>query len=298
MMVENWQASKIADSFNYKQQAKQYMLKVVAPRHTYIIDYFDMAGSKISYMLAVNVNTRKAYAIPSPGTRKVGDKWTQGRYGNKTAETAVKQLEELLRQTDGNVKHIISDQEAAFMSNYFKTYCMDNGIKLNVYHINDLTDIVDTNEKSRGVHGALGILDRLCRTIRRMHYNITGNAHSAITPPLMQAILDEYNRSPHTTLSKVLNMPISPNDVTNELEDILVQEALKHNLSAKSKNDFDIVGKTVMCYNDAGKFDKVRSKLLPGKWTVTGRDDGLYVVEQGMKTLKLPRYMLKVVDPF
>jgi hypothetical protein len=309
-MVEEWSATKTADSFNYRQQAKQYMLKVAAPRHTYIIDYFDMANSKISYLLAVNANTRKAYAITPPNTYQRADgTWVQGKYGNKTAETAVKQLEELLRLTNGNVKHLISDQEAAFISHYFRTFCRDKGIELRVYHKNDLRHITDTTDTSRGIHSTLGILDRVCRTIRGMHYNITGNASSAINPDLMQAILDEYNRSPHTTLSKVLSkafgrpLSIAPNDVTDELEDILVQEALKHNLSVKSKNTFDIIGKTVMCYNEAGKFDKVRSKLLPGKWRVVGKDGGLFVVEKPRASmrpiqLKLPRYMLKVVDPY
>ena len=132
-----------------------------------------------------------------------------------------------------------------------------------------------------------------------MNYNI-GNGTKAITPPLMQKLLDEYNRSPHATLTQVLGFPASPNMVDNDkrLEDMIVRDAMQHNLKIKLKGDFNIVGKTVMCLNESDKFDKVKTKLLPGKWLVTGVEHGLFVCQNGSNIIKLPRYMLKVVDPF
>ena len=296
--VENWTNSKHVDSFNFKQQSKDFMLKTVAPRYSYIIDYFDTSNSKITYLLAVNINTRKAYAIPTPDkTFQQGSKWVQNKEGNKSLETAVKQLDELLKQT--TVKHILCDQEKAFTSKYFHQECKKHGIEIQHYIKNNVSGLLETSDESRGNHGALAILDRLCRTIRRMNYNI-GNGAKAITPPLMQKLLDEYNRSPHTSLTKILGFPASPNvvDRDKKLEDIIVWSALRHNLKIKLNDDFNVVGKTVMCLNESGKFDKVKSKLLPGKWLVTGAENGLFVCENGSNTVKLPRYMLKVVDAF
>ena len=305
--VEQWRNNKHVDSFNFKQQSKDYMLKTVAPRYSYIIDYFDTSNNKITYLLAVNINTRKAYAIATPDkTFQQGSKWFQNKEGNKSLETAVKQLDELLKQA--TVKHILCDQEKAFTSKYFHEECKKHGIEIQHYIKNNVSGLLETSDESRGNHGALAILDRLCRTIRRMNYNI-GNGAKAITPPLMQKLLDEYNRSPHTTLTKILGFPASPNMVDSDkhLEDIIVWTALRHNLTIKLNDDFNVIGKTVMCVNESGKFDKVKSKLLPGKWLVTGAENGLFICEQakpahdgsnGSNTVKLPRYMLKVVDPF
>ena len=283
------------------------MLRTVAPRYSYIIDYFDTSSTKITYLLAVNINTRKAYAIATPGkTFQQGNTWKQNISGNKTLDTAVKQLDELLKQIKAQrkpsepcIKHILCDQEAAFKSPYFHNECKKRGIEIKHYIKNNARNILETTDESRGNHSALDILDRLCRTIRRMNYNI-GNGTNAITPPLMQKLLDEYNRSPHTTLTKILGFPASPNMVDNDkkLEDIIVNNAMKHNLIVKLKDNFNIVGQTVMCLNESGKFDKVKTKLLPGKWLVTGVEHGLFVCENGSNSIKLPRYMLKVVDPF
>ncbi len=312
--VEKWSNSKHIDSFNFKQQSKDFMLKTVAPRYSYIIDYFDTSNSKITYMLAVNINTRKAYAIATPDkTFQQGSKWVQNKDGNKSLETAVKQLDELLKQIqrcrepgEPCIKHILCDQEKAFTSKYFHNECKKHGIEIQHYIKNNVSELLETSDESRGNHGALAILDRLCRTIRRMNYNI-GNGAKAITPPLMQKLLDEYNRSPHTTLTKILGFPASPNMVDNDkhLEDIIVWTAMRHNIKIKLKDDFNIVGQTVMCLNESGKFDKVKSKLLPGKWLVTGAEHGLFIVARpsssrsakSSEVLKLPRYMLKVVDP-
>ena len=60
----------LSDYFNLKNNLK-YQLKAVAPRHTLIIDLF--FPGRFVYLLAINVNTRKAFAIPSPLITKLND---------------------------------------------------------------------------------------------------------------------------------------------------------------------------------------------------------------------------------
>ena len=103
-----------------------------------------------------------------------------------------------------------------------------------------------------------------------MNYNIGNGANASI-------------------LSIILGKSASPNMGDNDM---------RHNLNVKARDDFNIVCKIVMCYNEAVKFDKVKSKILPGKWLVTGHEEWFFVVQNDSNILKLSRYMLKVICPF
>jgi len=286
-----WNEDVLRDSFNFKQQKKNYMLRTIAPRHTIIIDYF--FPGKFIYLLCVNVNTRKAYAIPAPNTRQINESsWTISKQGNKTDDTALKQFKELLKMA--KVKHVVCDKEKAFTSNIFKDFCKQKGIELNFYVKNEINDEY-AKDTSRGNHGTLSILDRLCRTLRTMNHNL-GNDEN-ITPDTMKFLIEEYNNSIHSTLSKEAGFAVSPNmvDRDEKLENKIINEIAKDNIIKKLKGNWNIKGLNVRCYNEAGKFDKVKKKLLPGKWKVMGNDGGLFVVKQGEKTMKMPRWMLKTV---
>lgn len=94
-----------------------------------------------------------------------------------------------------------------------------------------------------------------------------------------------------------MKKPITPNMIDNnsKLEDDFVLHLLKQNLKLKLKKDYNIVGRNVRCLNESSKFDKVKKKLLPGIWKVTDTENGLFVCQQGDYTIKLPRYMLKLI---
>ena len=115
-------------------------------------------------MIAINVNTRKAYAIPSPLIRKQED----GSSGDSTTEhkdtnNVIDMLCELLKQT--TIKMIVCDNERAFLSNDFKKYCSLLGIKIHIYVMNQIEGNTKGQTESRPVHGLLSILDRFCRTL-------------------------------------------------------------------------------------------------------------------------------------
>ena len=284
-----WTEDVLRDSFNEKQQKKKYMLHTVAPRHSFIIDYF--FPGKFIYLLCVNVNTRKAFAIPINNIQEINEgKWIVPIKGNKTEETAVEQLKKLMKMT--KVKHIMCDLEKAFISKSFKEFCTKNKIELNHYHKNNLKGF-DIKESSRGNHGTLSILDRLCRTLRSMNNNL-GNDEN-IPPNVMDFLLKEYNNSPHTTLSKLAQKQVSPNDVDKDkrLEDFICGKLMKENMITKTRDDWNVKGWNVRCFNEAGKFDKVKRKLLPGTWKVKGNEHGLFVCQQGENSIKVPRWMIK-----
>lgn len=289
---ENWKSEQLADSFDFKKQSKKYMLRTIAPRHSFIIDYF--FPGKFSYLLAVNINTRKAYAIPSPSIVQTGEnRYTKTLTNNKTTETAISQLKKLLEQT--KIKFILCDQEAAFKSDDFHKLCSKNGIKIIHYIKNNIKGLIETNDTSRGNHGALSILDRLCRTIRRMNYNLDNSTD--IPPNIMERLIQEYNNSTHKTLSDIVGYPISPNkvDENKRIEDEIVFNRIRDNLKIKLKNDYNIIGQNCRCLNESGKFDKVKNKLLPGIWKIVGTEHGLFICKQGKYTIKLPRWMIKVI---
>ena len=291
--IEDWNYNKKSDYFDYRKQSKNYMLRTVAPRHSLIIDFF--FPGKFVYLLAININTRKAFAIPSSEIKEINE----GRFSisvknNKTATTSIKLLNELLKQT--TIKHIMCDQEAAFLSKMFKDECRKHHIELVHYIKNDVKDVVHTTEASRGIHTTLSLIDRLSRTIRRMNYNIGNDAN--INPNVMEILIQEYNNSPHKTLSDIVGRPITPNMVDNDerLEDYIVWTRMRENMKTKLQDDFDIVGQNVRCLNESSKFDKVKMKLLPGIWQVVGTDRGLFICRQNDYVIKLPRWMLKVVN--
>ena len=137
-----------------------------------------------------------------------------------------------------------------------------------------------------------------------MNYNIGNNAD--INPPTMKYLINEYNNSPHATLSKILGSPITPNEVNEmpQLEDFIVEQLMKENMKIKLRDDFNIIGKWCRCVNESSKFDKIKNKLLPGIWKVEGTQNGLFKCRQykdGAPTnniIKLPRFMIKVVNYF
>ena len=221
------------DGFNLKNNLK-YQLKTVAPRHILIIDlvYFNM----FVYLLAINVNARKAYAIPSPLIKfQSNNSYIVREKGHKETSNVIKMFKQLLKQT--SIKMVICDQELAFLSKEFKNLCMNQGITIHNYIMNRIEGInpKDNTRNSSAIHGLLSILDRLVRTLRNMTYNIG-------------IINQDYN-----------------------------------------------IETNVRVMNESNSFDKLKHNLLPGIFTIVGRDNNLFICKQGNTLIKVPRYMLKPV---
>jgi hypothetical protein len=113
-----------------------------------------------------------------------------------------------------------------------------------------------------------------------------------IDPKLMEYLVDEYNNSPHSTLSKYIRRPVSPNEVDANLE--LEEQVVKCVLAANFEAELSTPQLTryVRVYNDAHAWDKVKPKLLPGWFEVVGKEAGLVVLKQGKTILKVNRWMI------
>ena len=125
-----------------------------------------------------------------------------------------------------------------------------------------------------------------------MNYNL-GNRNE-IEPEIMNWLIDEYNRSPHATLSKLLGRDVCPDEVDGniDLETEIVKRIRAQNFAVSNSPEYSL-NKYVRVYNQANAMDKVKPKLLPGKWEVVEPVDGLIKVRQNRDEILVPRWMLK-----
>lgn len=277
------------NSFNLKSQ-KRFMRHMYGPRHTFVIDYF--FPGKFMYLLAINVNTRKAFFCIPKEVRKVGkDRWSIPTNPQASTESAIQSIKDLMAQT--TVKNLIMDQESAW-KHQFHQFLNSQGIEWRHYIKNNIKGLIETNDESRGNHSTTALIDRLCTTLRRMNYNI-GNDLS-IDPETMKFLIDEYNNSPHSTLSKYLGRKATPNEVDSnpKLEDQIVLKIMIENFSVTADPAFHPKGK-VRIYNESSPFDKLKSKLLPGYWDIIDYKDGLFTCRQGDYIIKVSRWMIKEI---
>ena len=275
------------DTWDQTKQRK-LMKHFYGPRFSFVVDY--MFAGKFAYMVAINMNTRKAFAIPAQKIIETENYWRAPSKVKETATDAIESLKKLMKQTD--VKHLLSDQEPAWTSKLFQNFCQSVGIQHKFYHKNNFRGILETQEPSRGTHSSTSLVDRLIRTLRTMAYNLTGKAE--IDPYLMEYIVYEYNHSPHTTLSKYLKKQITPEEVNSnkDLEEAFVQKLVVENMNVKLKPEYK-VNKFVRVRNEASHMDKVKPQLLPGYWEVVGKDGGLLKLKQGTHEIKVNRWMVK-----
>lgn len=277
------------DSFNWKRQRK-FMKHWIAPPHTFVIDYF--FPGKFAYLLAINVNTRKLfYSLPSFFKRMPNGGWTknENQQFHASTKSSIRSMLELMQQT--TIKGLLMDQESAWKSK-FHQWLTENGITWKHEDKTDMEGVIDTKDKRRSVHSVTSLIDRVIKTLRVMNRKL-GNPDE-IPPNVLEYLVDEYNQSPHTTLSRLLKRPTSPNDVDDNpaLEKQVMTALMKENFLVETDPAYQVKGK-VQVYNSANHFDKVRPKLLPGYWEVVGRKDGLFEVKRGNRTILANRWMLK-----
>ena len=281
----------IPDSFNMKEQRK-LMRHHVAPPNTFVCDY--MYAGRFAYMLAINVNTRKAFfAIPKE-IYLDGHHWRSRGKANDwhvNAESAVESLKDLMRMT--KVEGLIMDQESGWTSHEFKQFLERHGIKYRFVHKNDLSGIIETQKPSRSNHSTTSLVDRLIRTLRQMNYNLGHN--NEIDPNRMMWLIEEYNNSPHTTLSKIIGRQVTPNEVDEDesLERKIVSELMRENFIKSLQPEATVKGARLRVLNEANYFDKVKPKLLPGYWRAVRTEKGLVELTQDDHTIKVPRWMIK-----
>ena len=153
--------------------------------------------------------------------------------------------------------------------------------------------------KTDPLHGSLGLIDRVIRTIRDMAYVMKVGV---ITPNVMNEIVNQYNNAPHKGLSKWAGFSVTPNDVQNnpDLEEYIVKKVILINRRIMNSYGFKLnEGTNVKVYNDKDVMGKRRTIVQPGKFKVNGFKNGLYQVEgvvNGKNMIQMvPRYRLDYV---
>ena len=282
------QARHNADVFVMKDQ-KRLMKHYYGPRYTFVIDY--MFAGKFVYLIAINMNTRKAFAFPAQKIKQTEQYWKVPNNVKESAEESVATMRKLMQLTP--VKHLVSDQEHIWKnSKIWKDFLKQEGITHDFYVMNDVKNIIETQEKNRANHSTTSLVDRLIRTLRTMAYTL--GERNEIQPKLMEYLIEEYNNSPHSTLTKYLKKPTCPNEVDEnvDLETKLVKAIMIQNMFVEADPEYQL-GNVVKVYNQAHNMDKVKPKLLPGNWRVMGFNKGLVQVKQGETELNVNRWMLK-----
>ena len=278
-----------------KHEAKRLYLHIVAKKHSFVIDYF-FPGMDLMYLIAINVNTRKAYAILNSAIRIQNGRIYIPQKDKKNTQNAINDLQKLMSLT--TVKHIIHDKECAFASNELIQFCKQHGISQHFYNKYPVPDemLKGKMSKTRPNHSTLALIDRLSRTIRDMNYNMFGYTDT-IKPNVMQYLVDEYNASPHRTLSNVLGYSVSPNEVDNNeyLEEQIMTHMIRQNiLTVNDKNYVLEPNSKVHLYNDTSGIEKRRCTWLPDEYTVVGNEGGLVkVCSKDGKIFNVSRWMLK-----
>ena len=149
-----------------------------------------------AYLLLININTRYAcaYQLGTIDDKRVinvdenNEEHTlyYSISGRKTTKELLKAFEKFTSEHQINILRF--DGETAIHSNKFKKYFKDKGICF--------------IPAIKGIHSSLSLIDRLCRTIRDIGFNL--GYEGIYTFEMMNTILNYYNNARHETLTKIL----------------------------------------------------------------------------------------------
>ena len=149
--------------------------------------------------------------------------------------------------------------------------------------------------KTSPYHTSLALIDRVIRTIRDMAYNMKV---CAITPNVMKEILNQYNNSYHSNLTKYAGFKVSPKMVheDKELERYIVERIKGENFNIVNSYGFKIKkGTEVKVYNDKKEMQKRRSVVRSGNYKVIDFINGKYIImDEAGKISKVPRFKLMI----
>ena len=279
-LYDDYDATKVKhyNNFNIKQSKKDYSLKTYSKiPNSYSGDIF-FQSKDFAFLLLININTRYAYAyklgnVDVKEVINIDD--NQKEYEIKYATKGRKTINALKDAFNIHLKkHPINllrfDGERAINSEGFKRFLSTKNIK----YVPSIP----------GTHTSLSLIDRLCRTIRDIAFNL--NIEIIPDQTTMNKILTYYNETRHEGLSKVLfkSYPelkrqynfISPSIMEHnpELEDKYIKECIKYNFYISTQPDYELnkndIVKVVSTVNKLGK-----------KRTILDKDDYKIIKQTG-----------------
>jgi hypothetical protein len=114
----------------------------------------------------------------------------------------------------------------------------------------------------------------------------------------MSKLVDAYNNTPHTTLSRSIGFPVSPIDVANDfnMEAHIALKAIHFNQPRREKNKLE-PGIKVNVHRSRMPFQKEQAnEILEGDWSVVESNGGNKICIQDRETrkvLRVPRYWVQ-----
>ena len=278
--------------FNIRKQIKKYQFKTYSRIPGGFIGDIFFNKSKFACLLLININTRKAYAyaLNNVEIKPIGQK---NDYGNqeymitystinkKTTSNLINVFKQFLNDIDHKITSLRFDNESAVKSKSFQTMLQNNGIKF-----------VPVVENS---HTSLSLIDRLCRTIRDISYNM---GIKILTQDSINKVLDVYNNMYHSSLSKMTNKKITPNEVNEhpELEQQIINYCIDYNKQLKVLHpEIDLeIGQICKVYQPFDKFKKRRRLLKKDYYKIVNKTGNIYTVQntRNNKKIDVPRYFI------
>ena len=285
--------------FNIRKQIKNYQFKTYSRIPGGFIGDIFFNKSKFACLLLININTRKAYAYAlnnvevdkvnpdSKGSqiKPIGQNEeytiTYSTTNKKTTTNLINVFKQFLNDIDHKITSLRFDNESAVKSKQFQTMLRNNGIKF--------ISVVE------GSHTSLSLIDRLCRTIRDISYNM---GIKILTQNDINKVLNVYNNMYHSSLSKILGKKITPNEVNEhpELEQQIINYCIDYNKQLKVLHpEIELqIGQICKVYQPFDKFKKRRRLLKKDYYKIVNKTGNIYTVQntRNNKKIDVPRYFI------
>ena len=285
--------------FNVRKQIKNYQFKTYSRVPGGFIGDIFFNKSKFACLLLININTRKAYAYglndvevykvnpDSKGSqaKPIGQNEeytiTYSTTNKKTTSNLINVFKQFLNDINHKITSLRFDNESAVKSKQFQTMLRNNDIKF--------IPVVE------GSHTSLSLIDRLCRTIRDISYNM---GIKILTQNDINKVLNVYNNMYHSSLSKMLGKKITPNEVNDspELEQQIINYCIDYNKQLKVLHpEIELqVGQICKVYQPFDKFKKRRRLLKKDYYKIVNKTGNIYTVQntRNNKKIDVPRYFI------
>ena len=293
--------------FNVRKQIKKYQFKTYSRVPGGFIGDIFFNKSKFACLLLININTRKAYAyaLNNVEIKPIGQNEAKGpdskgsqeytitysTTNKKTTSNLINVFKQFLNDIDhkpkartlkeAKITSLRFDNESAVKSKSFQTMLRNNGIKF--------IPVVE------GSHTSLSLIDRLCRTIRDISYNM---GIKILTQNDINKVLNVYNNMYHSSLSKMLGKKITPNEVNEhpELEQQIINYCIDYNKQLKVLHpEIELqVGQICKVYQPFDKFKKRRRLLKKDYYKIVNKTGNIYTVQnvRNNKKIDVPRYFI------
>lgn len=283
--------------FNIRKQIKKYQFKTYSRIPGGFIGDIFFNKSKFACLLLININTRKAYAyaLNNVEIKPIGNQEytiTYSTTNKKTTSNLINVFKQFLNDINHKITSLRFDNESAVKSKMFQTMLRNNKIKF--------VPVVE------GSHTSLSLIDRLCRTIRDISYNM---GIKILTQNDINKVLNVYNNMYHSSLSKMLassslgqhvglNKKITPNEVNEhpELEQQIINYCIDYNKQLKVLHpEIELeVGQICKVYQPFDKFKKRRRLLKKDYYKIVNKTGNIYTVQnvRNNKKIDVPRYFI------